>query len=54
VQRGMPEEMAIIESTPMPAVNSTHVTPPSTSGSSSITIKSWSPVKGRVLDWTNL
>jgi hypothetical protein len=57
LQRGMPEEMAIVESTP-PAVVS--ITPgsarsaPSASGSSSVVIKPWSPIKGRVLDWKDL
>jgi hypothetical protein len=36
------------------AVNKSHVTPPSTSGSSSVPIKPWSPIKDRVLEWTDL
>ena len=54
LQWGMPEEVSIIESTPMPGTSGPHVTPPYASASSSATLKPWSPIKGRVLEWSDL
>jgi hypothetical protein len=50
VQRGMLEEMAVIESTSPTTGTILHVSAPSTSGSSSIIIKLWYPIKVCVLD----
>jgi hypothetical protein len=54
MQGGMPEEVTIIESTPPTAATTAHASAPLASGSSSVSIKPWSPIMERVLDWNDL
>ena len=57
MQRGMPEEITMVECTPPQAIRSTiygGAASLSTSGSSAPSVKMWSPIKGRVLDWADL
>ena len=58
-QRGMPEEITMIDSTPPHAIKptiygGTGSASASATGSSAQPIKPWSPIKGRVLDWADL
>ena len=56
-QRGMPEEITMIDSTPPNAIKSViygGFGSASGTGSSAPVTKPWSPIKGRVLDWADL
>ena len=57
IRYNMPKEITMIESTLPHAIKSTiygDLVSASAIGSSAPSAKPWSPIKGRVLDWTNL
>ena len=56
-QGGMPEEVAMIDSTPPHAIKPTIYggsASASANSNSAQTTKPWSPIKGRIMDWADL